>query len=68
VYKEPLLHAFSKQTENDIINMPLIEVQSGQLQIACVQHPDYDYSDCHRLLSSLPAELKNELLSKLGEK
>jgi len=57
------LRGFSSQDDPDLIELPLLRCEKGQLQLASMQHPGFNYSRCAIDLDFLPEELLSSILA-----
>lgn len=57
------LRGFSPQSEFDLVDLPLLVCEAGQLRRAPQIHPDFDWSGCLDCLEILPEEVKARLLT-----
>ncbi len=62
---DTILHAHSRQRVSDVVNLPLIGVKEGVLQLA-KQHPNFHFC-CDSQLSFLPDETKIALLATISK-
>jgi hypothetical protein len=56
------LRAFSPQDDYDLVNMPLICCEEGELRIACRQYPGFDEKAALHLLDFLPGPVRASIL------
>lgn len=68
LHTTPVLHAFSQQSDIDIIDLPLIEAEGRNIYILPEQHPEFNFSQCLERLCYLPDDLMTMLLQSLPEK
>ena len=58
VFISSVLHAFSQQTETEVINMPLLEVVDGEITLVVPeQHPNFDARNFRYYLQQLPSPI-----------
>ncbi len=57
------LRGFSLQDDPDLIELPLLRCENGQLQVASVQHPGFDYAHCRLNLGFLPEDTYAAILA-----
>jgi len=63
---DTILHAHSQQRVSDVVNLPLIGVKEGVLQLA-KQHPNFNFC-CDGQLSFLPNETRIALLATVPKR
>lgn len=51
-----------QQKVEELLNMPLVEVEDGKILVAQKQHPGFDYSQCSQYLSFLPEHIRDGAL------
>ncbi len=56
------LRGFSLQDDFDLISLPLIRCENGQLQLASKQHPTFNIACCASSLDFLPEDIQKTLL------
>ncbi len=59
-----ILHAHSRQRISEVVNLPLLGVNKGTLQVPIKQHPNFNCC-CDGLFSFLPEEARKALLETL---
>lgn len=59
------LRGFSLQDDLDLIELPLLRCQNGQLQIASIQHPGFNYARCGVNLGFLPEDTRVSILAPI---
>jgi hypothetical protein len=57
------LRGFSLQDDLDLIELPFLRCEDGQLRIASMQHPGFDYTRCSTNLNFLPEEIRDSILT-----
>lgn len=57
------MRGFSLQDDPDLIDLPLLRCENGQLRFASVQHPDFDYTRCAEDFCFLPGEVQASILA-----
>ncbi len=57
------LRGFSLQDDPDLIELPLLRCENGQLQVASMQHPGFDYAQCGVNLGFLPEYTRASILA-----
>lgn len=58
-----LFKAFSSQTRDQVIALPLVRCAGGNLALAHVQHPGFDANACSLSLTYLPRDCHSKLFS-----
>ena len=61
------LQAFSPQSAEQLINLPLISTEGCVFQIAAQQHPGFDFDRCEEALKFLPEAHRAKVLSCVPE-
>ena len=57
------LRAFSAQDDRDLIELPLLRSEMGQLKFAKMQHPEINYQQCSTYFDFLPEETRTPILN-----
>jgi hypothetical protein len=57
------LRGFSLQDDRDLIELPLLKSENGQLKIAAIQHPGFDFTNCKTIVNFLPKQTGNSLIT-----
>ena len=56
------LRAFGQQDDRDLVELPLLTCEGGQLQLAATQHPNFTIQQAQQHLSFLPTPLIEQIL------
>lgn len=59
------LRGFSSQDDPDLIELPLLRCENGQLRLASIQHPRFDYANCRKNLDFLSEEIYESILTPI---
>jgi len=59
------LQAFSRQNDRDLIELPLLRCDNGQITTPSKQHPNFDFGRCENFLQFLPNETKASILATI---
>lgn len=59
------LREFSPQDDRELLELPLLRSENGQLQIASIQHPGFDYAHCEVNLGFLPEDTRASILASV---
>ncbi len=62
-----ILHAHSQQRVSEVVNLPILGVNEGTLQVAVKQHPNFKFA-CEDVFSFLQEETRNALLETVIRK
>jgi len=57
------LRGFSPQDDRHLLDLPLLRCENGQLQLASVQHPGFDFTNCEANFSFLPETIRTTILA-----
>jgi hypothetical protein len=64
----PVLHAFSQQSESDLLNLLFFEVDEGVIKVMDKQHPHYNYDNREAQVSFLSDETGAPLVQAIQAK
>jgi hypothetical protein len=59
------LKGFSPKDERDLLDLPLLQSNNSHLQIASMQHPNFDYARCKADFDFLPEDVRSSLLEPI---
>jgi hypothetical protein len=52
-----------QQRVEELVNLPLVEVEGGGITVAGIQHPGFDHSQCEKSISFLPSDTRQIALA-----